>query len=436
MRPRTAIPILVAFLAIAGCSGDEGAPHLTAAVDTVDGIPRISYPAEPAGPLGWSLDTVAILGDAFAEDVYQFDQVSTGGLASDLDGNLYVLDRQGGRVLKYGPDGRHRATFGRKGEGPGELSQPISLAVGPGDTAWVSDFSNSRLTGYPRDGGDPRTIPLPGEGVIPGERLAALEGGFITLMRPLFGLSRGSGGRMQVARPGQEDGEDAGPPVLPVMRLTPSLEPTDTLWASPEPPMDMVQLEAAGRIMVTMMSREYHPEFQWAGFPDGGIVVSDSAAYVLHVLDADGRRVRTIVRDPPPRSTTDADRELARERVREQSAGGIRIGGSGPDEETRNRMLEQRLEKMTFADVIPRVVELRTDPADRIWVGVSEDTPDEVDRIDVYRRDGTLLGEIRDFPMPDVFLGPDRIGVLRRDELDVQQVVVLEIERTETEVAG
>lgn len=426
-HPRTRILPLAAAV-LAACGGDA-APRLSAAVDTVAGVERLTYPAASAAALDWSLDTVAVLGDAFAEDAYQFDQVTTGGLASDDAGNLYVLDRQGARVLKYGPDGGHLATLGRRGEGPGELSQPLSLAVGPGDTVWVSDFSNTRFTGLPQYGGDPRTIPLPENGGFPGQRLTALGDGFISMFRPLFGFSRGSGGQMRMTRVGVGEEEDAGPPGLPVLRVTRSLEPLDTLWTAAEPPMDMVQLEAGGNIMITMMSREFHPEFQWASFADGGVVVSDSAAYVLHVLDPDGDRVRTLRRDPAPRPTTEADRELARQRVREESGrgGGIRMGGGGSGPDMQERLLQQRLEKMTFAELIPRVVELRVDPLDRIWVGVSEDSPDAVDRIDVYRRDGTLLGELRDFPMPDVFLGPDRIGVLRRDELDIQQVMIMEV---------
>lgn len=432
MRDLAAFLVLATVLA--GCGTDDAAPRAEATIDTIDGVERLTYPSTPAGDLGWAVDTVGVLGDAFASDAYQFDNVSPGGLGADDDGSLYILDRQGDRVLKYGPDGRHLATYGRQGEGPGELSQPISLAIGPADTIWVTDFSNGRITGFPQDGGAPRTVPFPDDAGVPGQRLAVVEDGFITMFRPLFNFRR-SGGSWSMSRGGDES-DDRGPPLLPVLRLTPSLEPADSLWTTPEPPMDMVQLESADRLMVTMMSREFYPEFQWSAFSDGGIVVSDSAAYVLHILDAEGNRVRTLERGPAPRPVTEADRELARERVREENESSIRIGGAGPDDEIQQRLLEQRLEKMTFDDLVPRVVSLRVDPADRIWVGVSEATPDEVERIDIYDRNGTLLGELRGFPVPDVFLGPDRIGVLRRDELDVQQVVIMRVTRPDTEVAA
>lgn len=432
---RSLIPGLL-VVGLAACGDGSSNAHTVATVDTVGGVERLTYPAAPAGALDWQLDTVAVLGDAFAEDAYQFDQVSDGALASDAAGNIYVLDRQGKRVLKYGPDGRHLATFGREGEGPGELNQPMAMALGPGDTIWVSDFSNTRVTGFPQEGGDPVTIPLPTENVIPGQRLAVLDDGFLTTMNQLIMFRPGAGGGVVADRGDSEDGD--GVRKVPLMHLNRSLEPMDTVWASVEPPRDMVQLQAGGSVMITMMAREFYPDFMWDDFPGSGIVVSDSAAYALHLIGPDGEMTRSIRRQPAPRTTTEQDREFARERVREESGsgGGVRVGGGGPDDGVQAEILRQRLEKMTFADLVPRVAELRVDPAGRIWVGISEDRPGEVDRIDLYDRDGTLLGELRDVPFPDVFLSPDRIGVLRRDEVDVQQLVVLDIQGDTQTTAG
>ena len=58
-------------------------------------------------------------------------------------------------------------------------------------------------------------------------------------------------------------------------------------------------------------------------------------------------------------------------------------------------MMEKRLEALTFAESVPRITGLAIDGSDRLWVGVSVNRPGETDRIDVYGRDGGLLGEIR-----------------------------------------
>lgn len=430
--------IIVATLPAFGCGGGTGAEAaVTAAVDTVNGVERLRYPAEHARSLAWTVDTAAVLGDAFAEDAYQFNEISREGIASDPDGSFLVLDRQGKRVLRYGRDGVHLATYGRQGEGPGELGQPLGLDVGPGDTIWVSDIANSRLTGYPRDGGEPRSVPFPDNAGFPSMRMAVMEGGYVFQFRPMFNFRPGSsGGGFQMSR---GDGSQEERPMLPLIRYDRSdFHPRDTLWVTPEPPTDMVQLEMGNRLMVTMMGREFHPRLAWAPFSDGGLVVSDTAAYLLHLLDSDGRVERIIERGPAPRPVTEADREAARQRLRDQSdsGGGIRMGGGGPDESTRQRMLEQRLEKMTFADLVPRIVRLGVDARDRIWVGVSDDAADEVGRIDIYDRQGALVGQLRDFTMPDAFLADGRVAVLRRDDLDVQQVVVLDVREGDTDVAS
>ena len=421
-RSAPSLLLLTSVLAACGDGGGGDDSGAVATVDTVGGVEVLSYPEASAGALGWGMDTLAVLGDAFAEDEYQFGMVSRDRLAADDAGNLYVLDMQGARLLKYDARGQHLRTFGRKGEGPGELSQPLGLAVGPGDTAWVSDFANSRLTGYPTSGGEPRVVPFPENGGIPSSRMAALDDAFLMIFRPMFNFRQGSGGELEMSR---GDGSVANRPTLPLLRMDRSLAPLDTLWRTPEPPLDLVQIESGDRMTMVMLSREFWPEFRWDSFNDGGVVISDSSGYVLHFLSPDGDVERTVTRAPAARTATEQDRERVRQRLREES-GGVRIGG-GSDEEMQERILQQRLEKMTFAEVIPRIVRLAVDPQDRVWVGVSEDVPDEVARVDVYDRQGRLLGELRDVPAPDVFLGAGRVGVLRQNELDVQQVVLLEL---------
>lgn len=421
---------LVVVLVLAGCGGEGGGGTAVAAVDTVQGVERWSYAAERGPRLDWALDTVGVLGDAFAEDAYQFDDVTREGLAADGAGNLYVLDRQGSRVLKYDPEGRHLSTYGRQGEGPGELGQPLGLGVGPGDTVWVSDFSNTRLTGYPQDGGAPRMISYGENAGVPSPALAALDDGFVQTLRPLINFRGGPGGIRRTGADGS-DADETAPPRIPLVRLDPDLALMDTLWSVPEPPTDMVQLEAGTQMMILMMSRQFSPPLRWQALSDGTVVVSDSAAYLIRLVAPDGSVRRLIQRDPDPRPTTQSDRDRARERVREEESGGgtrISMGGGGGGQ-MQEQLLEQRLEKMTFAPIIPRIVALHVDPNDRIWVGVTEDVADSIARIDIYERTGELVGELRDFPMPDVFLAPDRMGILRRDDLDVQQVVLVRRER-------
>lgn len=131
--PAFSLVVLCTACGAADRSASDGAGSaVAAAIDTVGGIERLTYPGTGGPRLAWSFDTVAIIGEAFGTEEYQFDRVTAAGLAGDADGNVYVLDLAGSRVLKYGPDGRYLGSWGREGGGPAELGRPVALALGPG----------------------------------------------------------------------------------------------------------------------------------------------------------------------------------------------------------------------------------------------------------------------------------------------------------------
>ncbi|MEJ2215391.1 MAG: hypothetical protein P8099_02135 [Gemmatimonadota bacterium] len=418
MKMHTAFAGSVLLLAL-GCHGGAHGSAVGATTDTFRGAQRLHYPAARAPALDWSVDSIGSIGNAFGDEQYQFGNITPVGLAGDSAGDLYVLDTQAKHVQKYGPDGRYLASFGRQGGGPGELEQPISLALGPGDSLWIADFSNNRFTILPQDGGDARSIRFP-ENTFPMSGLVVVDDFYVVADRVL------SFNPAAQARPDSDGG-------IPVVAYGFDGTPLDSLWTAPSPKMDRVELQSAGRVMVMLSGRAFSPQLRFAAFSDGTLALSDTAEYLVALLGRDGTVRRWIQRDPPPRATTDADRQAERERVRaaDQSGGArIRVGGGGgasEDQGSSNPLLEQRLAKMTFEDVIPRIANLAIDPMDRLWIGVSEDTPGEADRIDVYDHDGHLLGELRGVPFPDVFLGRDRMGVLTRDEMDVPHIVLYRI---------
>lgn len=413
---RSAAPVRSAVLALAAaltamsataCSGDGPAAGTGAVVDTVAGVERLTYPARPGPALGWSMDTVAVIGEAMGPDAYHFAAPDPEDLAGTPDGGVVVTDRQASRVLEYGPSGVHQATYGRQGEGPGELRSPTGVAVAGTDTVWVNDLRNRRLTGFPRGGGAPRVVPYVRGDVFPGSRIAVWDGGFYQVVG-------------EIGPPGEAIPE-------PLLRLDESLHPVDTVWVPRSEPIDVVSLTAEGTEIVIGMTREFWPTFKWRALSTGDVVVSDSADYVFRIVAGDGAVRRIVRRGPPARPTTEADREAARERALAESELSVSVSGRGPSADAQRRMNEQRVDAMTFADLIPRIVALRVDTRDRIWVGVSEDSADVVQRIDVYAPDGTLLGELRGVPLPDAFTERDRALVTRTDELDVPQIVVLRL---------
>ncbi len=73
-------------------------------------------------------------------------------LAVDHAGDIYILDLADSNVKVFAPDGTHRATMGRPGEGPGEFSKYLSAIAIAGDYVVISDIGNRRLSVWSREG--------------------------------------------------------------------------------------------------------------------------------------------------------------------------------------------------------------------------------------------------------------------------------------------
>ena len=398
---RTPLVLLLAC-ATAACGADTPArDSLLAVVDTVNGVERLSYSADPATQLAWRFDTLAVIGGAMVEDEnYQFE---TRGLTGNAEGDLFVADVQGKRILRYDRSGTFVRSYGREGAGPGELRYPMAVRLGPGDSIWVVDTGNNRVTIYDATDGGSRTLGST-QGGLPTN--IALAGGH-------FYYVAGSVLATPAARADEQ-------PAIPLVRAALDGAPLDTLWLIKPRPLYTLEFRSGNNLTMTMISMTFAPTLRWALLSDGRVVLSDSANYVLHIVTPDGTIERTIRRDPPARPVTEADREAAREEVRSQS-GNPGLTGS-PD------FVRQWLEKMTFADVIPRITNLAVDSKDRIWVGVSVNEPEKTERIDVYDASGRLLGEIRDPAFfPRLFYGPDLAARVTTDEFDAEQVVVMRL---------
>lgn len=65
----------------------------------------------------------------------------------DWPGRL-VSDLQANEIRVFDADGHHLFTFGREGEGPGDLGGPCCLALGPDGTVWVREALNGRYSAF------------------------------------------------------------------------------------------------------------------------------------------------------------------------------------------------------------------------------------------------------------------------------------------------
>jgi hypothetical protein len=68
------------------------------------------------------------------------------------DGTAYVLDTKDNRVRIFDIRGKFLRAFGKKGQGPGELNQPVGLIITPENEVLVEDALNQRLAIFTLDG--------------------------------------------------------------------------------------------------------------------------------------------------------------------------------------------------------------------------------------------------------------------------------------------
>lgn len=73
------------------------------------------------------------------------------GIARSPGGDLYVTDdRQ--RVIRFSSDGAFRGQWGRQGEGPGEFSNAVGVAVARDGAVYVSDYEQDRIQHFDSEG--------------------------------------------------------------------------------------------------------------------------------------------------------------------------------------------------------------------------------------------------------------------------------------------
>ncbi|NIO49593.1 MAG: 6-bladed beta-propeller [Candidatus Aminicenantes bacterium] len=71
---------------------------------------------------------------------------------ADSSGNIYVLDSEEVNIKVYDQKGRFLKAFSRKGERPGELSNPVDIYIDDKDLIYVCDSGNNRISIFNRQG--------------------------------------------------------------------------------------------------------------------------------------------------------------------------------------------------------------------------------------------------------------------------------------------
>ena len=153
--------VIFSIVISAGCQQQESVERYIE-----DGIAVIHNPLEPVKnptkiiSLKLELDFVidselAEIAETGLSDIRTFDV--------DDEGNIYILSLLKAEFLihKFSEKGEHILSFGRKGQGPGELSGPSSLFIRLNNNLFVTDARGLKLVNYDRISQLENEIPFP-----------------------------------------------------------------------------------------------------------------------------------------------------------------------------------------------------------------------------------------------------------------------------------
>ncbi len=408
------VPVIALLVCGAGCEVRDPPPEPVqrdSAGVTIVESPGVAEWAEGAE---WRIEeepTISI-GEVDGEAPYLLSYVA-GALRLDDERIIVAHHDPASQIRVYDDEGRHRTSWGGRGEGPGELSMPpFSLHRGTEGEIVVPELGAWRVHRFDRDGTFIDRAALEYERFVDPETRIATAGccafaqvlpdGTWLIHYPEEGIIAGSGVRRGEYVLGRFNTEGEW---LGIFTRYPG-----RLWrpgGSDERPVVPLPLTA-------IFSTAVHGE---------EVFVGNGAAFQVDVFDAEGahRRSLRLDREPPP--FTDVLRAGYIER---QSEGAERLQGSDRADEVRNRL------ERDLPDRLPAFSQILIDPEGRLWlIGYRVlGAEDEPRTATVLSPDGRLLGQLT-LPagLRPFQVGDDWILGRTEDELGVVRVVLHRIAR-------
>lgn len=302
----------------------------------------------------------------------------------DENGFIYATDQDAKQIKKYGPDGKHVLTFGRKGQGPGEFQNPSVVRFLKDGTIYVSEGFGNKIIFFDEKGVYLRQSHLPGE--------------FFDLWISPDGTYLGS---EQVAP--QYVGQG---PVETFIRLydrhfKPILELHRESFVFPDRSLGPAggQADITSRLLARPMAIAVMG-------PDGIVYFGRSDVYAVEIMAPEGRKLMTISRDVEALPYTERDRDFI---LKED--GDMMMSLMKSEALTKEYLSLVRFPKNKpfFRALVPMdegglavVVDIEGDTA--AW-------------LDLFDREGTFLGRVRaSVPFLNLIFKKGKAYALHRDE--------------------
>ena len=246
-------------------------------VKTENGVTIVTNGKKPDPPKGAPtkliLEEIYTVGGGDAPDS-SFVEIS----ALDVlkEGTVYVLDTKDSRVKAFDATGKFLRAFGRAGQGPGELNQPVGILITPENEVLVEDALNQRLAIFALDGTFSRHISTGKALGLSGIRMDSLG----RIVARSMGL--GEAGKMSM------DVKTYDKDLNPKIKLT-SFEFPISLQAKINP--------------FSAMNLNYELDGQ------GFLYFNGQRGYEIKILSFEGQLLKTIGREYDPVAITQKDKD-------------------------------------------------------------------------------------------------------------------------------
>ena len=341
------LPLAIAF--------PTGAATWDGSEETRGGVLHVLNPAAPAEtPETIAPEEMWRLGGEDEDEDLIFGVLTS--IATDSEGNVYLLDMQLSQVYVYSSDGEYLNTIGREGEGPGEFRRAGDMFIAPDGNVAVMQRMPGKIVLLSTQGDPMGDWPMPG----------------------------GNDGSPMFLRGGGPAGDGLVLAMGAFKRSEQKVEITQTL----------ARVSAAGDIVATYSEKNRTRDFAnmsfdeksdarvlWTADRDGRVFTNDDFdRYAINVFDRSGKLERVIEREYEHRKRSAEEMERNKPRVM------IRRGN-------------HRMEPETKASPTDRdVMDLQWREDGTLWVLPSRGAYDQGDGViasfDIYDGQGKFVRQV------------------------------------------
>lgn len=335
------------------------------------------------------------------------------------DGRLAGWDGQAGALRIFGADGTQLASFGRRGEGPGEFRGVERVVLLQGDTILVSDWVAQRVTLVHPDGGIGRIETVPTRGTAQAFQVAGVmaDGGWLMLPTSTRLLMRNAGPEPDTVRQPLPAG---------VYRTGSGAAAFDTIVVQHSPRL----VRFTNRRGSETETMEGPPRF--AAWPiaapwDGMVVTGSNTDWQFLAYDAEGalRRIIRFNRPLEPVTPEKKDSLVAAQvqSVREMVARDPQMARfENPDD------AEFNARNAVWAKSFPPIDGVPPSSGTTLWLLQRRTAREEPTRLLAIAPDGRLLGRLTVPPSERILaVSDDRIAVRSENDDGIGTITVRRI---------